>query len=75
MSTCSVCTVCVHIHLSMARRAPMTEIIPLGQTSTSSKLPRQGCVTVTVTATCSNVSSTDCFRSEADTEEQREQSG
>ena len=56
------------LYLSMARRAPMIDVIPLGQTNTISRLPRQGWVIVTVTATCSSVSIPDRFRSAAETE-------
>lgn len=52
----------------MARRAPMTDVIPLGQINTNSTLPRQGWMTVTVTATCSRVSIPDCLRSAAETD-------
>ena len=61
--------VCVGVqYLSRARRAPMIDVIPLGQTNTISRLPRQGWVIVTVTATCSSVSIPDRFRSAAETE-------
>lgn len=51
----------------------MTDVIPLGQINTNSTLPRQGWVTVTVTATCSRVSIPDCLRSAAETDgEERE---
>lgn len=51
----------------MTRRAPTTEVIPLGQTSTISRVPRQGWAMVTVTATCSSVFSPDWLRSAAET--------
>jgi len=64
-------------HLSMARRAPMTDVMPPGQTSTICTLPRHGCAIVTVTAACSSVSMPDCLRSSAETgggeEEEEEQ--
>lgn len=60
--------VSVCMYLSMARRAPMTDVIPLGQTNLISKFPRQGWVIVTVTATCSSVFNPDCLRSAAETE-------
>lgn len=60
------------VYLSMTRRAPMTDAIPLGQTKTISTFPRQGWAIVTVTATCSSVSIPDGLRSAAETEEERE---
>lgn len=48
---------------SMLRGAPIRDIMPLGQESFSSKLPRRGWVMDTVTATCSRVLSPDISRS------------
>lgn len=48
---------------SRLRGAPIKDIMPLGQNSFSSKLPRRGWVMETVTATCSRVFSPDISRS------------
>lgn len=40
---------------SMLLVVPIRDIMPLGQKSLISRLPRRGCVMVTVTATCSRV--------------------
>jgi len=42
-------------YLSSERRAPMTDVVPLGQTSTSSTSPRRLWVRLTDTWTYSNV--------------------
>lgn len=49
----------------------MSDVIPLGHSNSISKFPRQGCVIVTVTATCSSVFIPDCLRSSAETESER----
>lgn len=58
-------------YVSKALLAPMSEVIPLGQTSIISTFPRRGWVSVTVTATCSKVFTPDCLRSTAVTEKER----
>lgn len=59
-------------YLSIVRRAPISDVIPLGQSNSISKLPRQGWLMVTVTATCSSVFIPDCLRSSAETESEGE---
>lgn len=48
---------------SMLLAVPIRDIMPLGQKSRISRLPRRGWVMVTVTATCSRVLIPDCSRS------------
>ncbi|KAG9328176.1 hypothetical protein JZ751_015913 [Albula glossodonta] len=59
-------------HVSRVRRAPMSDVIPLGQTSVTSTSPRRGWVIVTVTDTCSSVCIPDCSREERFPEGKRE---
>lgn len=50
-------------HESMLLVVPIRDIMPLGQKSLISRLPRRGCVMVTVTATCSRVRMPESCRS------------
>lgn len=57
-----------HTHESMLRAVPIKDSMPLGQRRRISRLPRQGWVMVTVTATCSRVLIPDRARSASVTE-------